>query len=80
MMKFAASLTVTGLIGFLILEALKIVLAPVAGWLIGILAMVLKFVLIVAGAGIALLGIGLFVGVSIWAYKRFRRTPAEATE
>lgn len=76
MMKFAASLTVTGLIGFLLLEALKIVLAPVAVWLIGLLAVVIKILLVTLGIGLA---IGV-LAVSFWAYRRYRAShPVEAT-
>ncbi len=73
-MKAAASLTVTGLLGLLLLEALKILLAPVAAWLMGLVALVIKIALVVVGAGLALVVLTL----SIWAYRRFRR--AESTE
>ena len=73
-MKFAASLTVTGILGFLILEALKIVLAPVAAWLITVLAVIIKIVLGVFVAGMGLLFLGLVVGVSIWVYRRYKRS------
>jgi hypothetical protein len=75
MMKFAASLTVTGVIGFLIMEALKILLAPVAAWLLTFVIAAVKIALIVAGIGVALLVLVL----GIWAYRRFRK-PAEAAE
>ena len=74
MMKFAASLTVTGILGFLILEALKIVLAPVAGWLIGILAVAIKVILGVFFVGAGLLFLGLVIGLSIWVYRRYRKS------
>lgn len=77
MMKFAASLTVTGLVGFLLLEALKILLAPVAAWLLGFVMVAVKIALIVLGAGLGLVVIAL----SFWAYRRYRRThPAEVVE
>ena len=45
-MKLVASLTATGLLGFLLLEALKILLAPVAAWLLGFVMVAVKFFLI----------------------------------
>lgn len=70
MKKFATTLTVSGLLGFLILEALKIVLAPVAGWLMGILAVALKIALIVLGVGLGIVVLAL----SIWAFRRYRKS------
>ncbi len=70
MMKVAASLTVTGLLGFLLLEALKILLAPVAAWLLGVVALALKIALMVLGLGLGIVVLAL----SIWAYRRFRRS------
>jgi hypothetical protein len=75
MMKFAATLTVSGLIGFLLLEALKILLAPIAAWLMGFVALAIKVVLVVLGAGVGLAVLAL----SFWVYRRYRRShPAEA--
>lgn len=68
MMKVAASLTVTGLLGLLILEALKILLAPVSALLLGFVVLVLKIALAVFGLGLAIVVLTL----SIWAYRRFR--------
>lgn len=72
-MKFAASLTVTGLVGFLILEALKIVLAPVAAWLLAITVVAAKMLLVLLAAVsvLAALGVGVFV------YRRMNRRSAE---
>lgn len=67
MMKFAASLTATGLISLLVLEALKILLAPVAAWLLGLVMVAVKIALITLGVGLAL-------GVSVWAFRRYRRS------
>ena len=52
-MKFAAGLTVTGILGFLLLEALKIIMVPVTAWVMGLLVVALK---------IALIGLVLMVG------------------
>jgi hypothetical protein len=70
-MKFAAGLTITGVISFLLLEALKIVMVPVSAWVLGMLVVVIKIVL-VAGA----LGIG--AGVLFLLYKWQKKASAEA--
>ena len=59
MMKLAAGLTVSGIIGFLLLEALKILMVPITAWVMGLLALALKIVLVVAGLTVAL-GLGVF--------------------
>ena len=66
-MKFAASLTVTGIITFLLLEGLKMLMAPVTAWVMGMLAIALKMVLMV-------LGISLAVGASVFAVVWYRRS------
>ena len=71
MMKFAAGLTATGVIGFIILEALKILMVPITAWVMGLLAMVLKIVLVT-------LGIAAAVGVSVFVYRRSMKADAEA--
>ena len=43
-MRFAAAATATGVVGFLLLEALKILLAPAALWVLGMAMMVVKVV------------------------------------
>ena len=73
-MRFAAGLTVTGILGFLLLEALKIVMVPVTGWILGLLVIVIKIVLI----GLALMVLAGVVGVGIFLYKRLQKKPAEA--
>lgn len=59
MMKLAAGLTVSGIIGFLLLEALKILMVPITAWVMGLLALALKILLVVAGIALAL-GVGVF--------------------
>lgn len=71
MMRFAAGLTVTGIIGFLLLEALKILMVPIAAWVMGLLALALKIVLLVLGT-LAVLGVGFFL------YRRSQREGAKA--
>ncbi len=69
-MKFAAGLTVTGILGFLLLEALKIIMVPVTAWVMGLLVIALK---------IALIGLVLMVviGVGIFLYRRQQKAAAE---
>ena len=71
MMRFAAGLTATGIIGWLLLEALKILMVPITAWIMGLLAMALKIVLITLGVAAAI-GIGFFV------YRRSKQAEAEA--
>ncbi len=66
MMKLAAGLTVSGIIGFLLLEALKILMVPITAWVLGLLALALKIVLVVAGLAVAL-------GVGVLFLRRSRR-------
>ena len=70
-MKFAAGLTVTGILSFLLLEALKIVMVPVTAWVLAMLAVVLKVNLI----GLVLLVV---IGVGVFFYKRQQKVAAEA--
>jgi hypothetical protein len=60
MMRFAAGLTASGIIGFLLLEALKILMVPITAWVMGLLAIALKILLIVVGS-MAALGVGFFL-------------------
>ena len=60
MMKLAAGLTVSGIIGFILLEALKMLMVPITAWVMGLRALALKVVLVAVGLGAAL-GVGVFV-------------------
>lgn len=71
MMKFAAGITATGIIGFLLLEALKILMVPITAWVMGLLALALK-ILLVTLAIVTTLGVGWFM------YRRSKRRSAEA--
>jgi len=71
MMRFAAGLTASGIIGFLLLEALKILMVPITAWVMGLLALALKLLLIVLGSAAAL-------GVGFFLYRRSQRRDAEA--
>ncbi len=59
MMKLAAGLTVSGIIGYILLEALKILMVPITAWVMGLLALALKIVLVALGL-VAALGVGVF--------------------
>jgi hypothetical protein len=70
LMKFAATLTATGVLGFLLLEALKILLAPVAAWLLVVVMLAVK-------AAVIGLGVVLALVLSVYLYKRMTRDPDE---
>ncbi len=70
-MRFAAGLTATGIIGWLLLEALKILMIPVTAWVMGLLAVALKIALMALGVGAAL-------GVGVFLFRRARKAKAEA--
>ena len=69
-MKYAATFTATGLLGLLLLEALKILLAPAAAWL---------FVIVMFAVKAAVIGLGviLALALSVFMYKRMTRDPDE---
>jgi len=70
MMRLAAGLTATGIIGFLLLEALKILMVPITAWVMGLLMVALKVLLITLGLAAAL-------GVGVFVYRRSRKARAE---
>ena len=65
-MKFAAGLTATGILTWLLLEALKIVMVPVTAWVLAMLALALKVALVGVGLGAA-------VGIGVFLVRRARR-------
>lgn len=69
-MKYAATLTATGIVGLLLLEALKILLAPVAAWLLVVVMFAVK-------AAVIGLGVILALVLSVYVYKRMTRDPDE---
>ena len=77
-MKFAAGLTVTGVLGFILLEALKILLVPVSQWLIGVLAALLAVALKVLLVGLLLGAVALVGGIVYLIYRRQKHRSAEA--
>jgi hypothetical protein len=72
-MRLAATLTVTGVIGVLVLEALKVLLAPAGFWLLGVVMFAVKLLLI----GLALVATVVVAGGLIWAYRRWARNAGE---
>ncbi|HIF22750.1 MAG TPA: hypothetical protein EYQ27_12810 [Gemmatimonadetes bacterium] len=71
MMRLAAGLTATGVIGWLLLEGLKILMIPVTAWFLGLLALALKFALMALAVGAAL-------GVGVFFFRRAQKAKAEA--
>jgi Flp pilus assembly protein TadB len=69
-MKFAAGLTVTGVIGLLLMEALKMVMVPVTGWLVGVMIVALKIFLV-------MIVLGIVVGLGVFFYKRQQKMAEE---
>jgi len=69
-MRFAAGLTATGVIGWLLLEALKILMIPVTAWIMGLLAVALKIALMALAVGAAL-------GVGVFFFRRAKKAQAE---
>ncbi|MBT8397378.1 MAG: hypothetical protein KJN92_10445 [Gemmatimonadetes bacterium] len=72
-MRFAAGLTVTGVLSLLLLEALKVVLIPVSAWLLGVLVVLVKAVLI----ALVLLVAAAVIGGGVWLYKRGQKSSVE---
>ena len=73
-MRFAAGLTVTGILGFLLMEALKVIMVPVAAWVMGLLVIVVKVVLIL----LVVLVLAAVIGVGVFLYKRGQKSAVEA--
>lgn len=72
MMRLAAGLTVSGIIGFLLLEALKMLMVPITAWVMALLAMALKILLVALGLAAAL-------GVGVFFYRRSKRKATAET-
>jgi hypothetical protein len=73
-MKFAAGLTVSGIIGFILLEVLKLLLPTLAAGLLGLLTFLLKLLLIGIGLTVAVA----VIGIAIFLYRRAQKSSAEA--
>jgi len=77
-MRFAAGLTVTGIVGFLLLEALKIIMVPVTAWVMSLLVVVVKVVLVGVLILVVAAVVAVVAAVAIFLYKRRQRTSSEA--
>lgn len=73
MMRFAGCVSLVGILGFIILEALKILMIPITAWVMGLLAVALKIVLLALTVLVMLAAIG----VGVFAYKRSQEASAE---
>ena len=73
-MRFAAGLTVSGIIGLLIMELMKAIGPPIVAWVVGVLAFLLKVALI----GLFLLAVLAAIGLAIFFYRRGQSARAEA--
>lgn len=73
-MRFAAGLTISGIVGFLLLEALKIIMVPVTAWVMSLLAILLKIVLV----ALAVLVAAAVIGIGVFVYKRQKKASVEA--
>jgi hypothetical protein len=65
-MKFAAGLTVSGIVGFLVLEVLKFLMPALAAAIMGFLAIAMKVILI----GFVLMIVAGGLGLAYFLYKR----------
>lgn len=72
-MKFAAGLTVSGIVGFIVLEVLKLLLPSLAAGILALLAFLVKILLF----GVGLVVVLAVVGLAIFFYKRSQRDRAE---
>ncbi|MGB1656892.1 MAG: hypothetical protein ACPHQP_09970 [Longimicrobiales bacterium] len=70
MMRFAGGVTVAGILGFIIVEVLKILMVPITAWVMGLLAMALKILLISLAAATA-------IGVGVFFYRRSQQAGDE---
>ena len=73
-MRFAAGLTVSGIIGFIVLEVLKLLLPSLAAGVLALLAFLVKIVLF----GVGLVVVLAVAGLAVFFYKRSQRDRAEA--
>ena len=70
-MRFAAAITATGLVSWLLLEMAKMLMAPIIAWVMGLLATALTIALVVGGVGLA-------IGLGVYFYRRSKQAGAEA--
>ena len=73
-MKFAAGLTLTGIVGFIITEALKLLVPTLAVWIMALLVLAVKVVLV----GLTIMVAVVVLGIGIFLYKRANKVEVEA--
>lgn len=73
-MKFAAGLTVSGIVGFIVLEVLKLLLPSLAAGVLAVFAFLVKLVLF----GVGLVVVLAFVALAIFLYKRSQKHREDA--
>ena len=69
-MKFAAGLTVSGILGFIVLEVLKLLLPTLAAWVLVVLGFALKVLLV----GVGLVVAAGLIGLAVFLYRRSERS------
>lgn len=72
-MRFAAGITVSGIIGLLIMELMKAIGPSLVSWTVGVLGFLLKVALI----GLFLLAVLTLVGVAVFFYRKGQRARGE---
>jgi Flp pilus assembly protein TadB len=72
-MRFAAGITVTGIISLIVIEALKLLVPTLAVWLVAALTLILK----VLAIGVVLMLVVGILGVGFFVYKRTQRHSVE---
>lgn len=70
MMRAVAPLALTGLLGVILMEILKIIMEPVVVWILAMLALGLKILL-------ALIVIAVSLGVSVYFVRRYMKSREE---
>lgn len=72
-MKFAAGITISGIISFILLEVAKLLMPAIAAGIMAFVVLVLKAILIIFVIALAALAIG----VGVFFYKRANRNRVE---
>jgi hypothetical protein len=69
-MKFAAGLTVSGILGFIVLEVLKLILPTLAAWVLAVLGFAVKILLV----GVGLAAAAAVLALAVFLYRRSEKT------
>ena len=72
-MRFAAGITITGIISLIVIEALKLIVPTLAVWLVAALTILLK----VLAIAVVLILVSAVLGVGIFVYKRTQKNRVE---